>query len=118
MVRSAASKPMMHDINLSIIIVNYNTPKQLLHCLWALRAARADCTLEVIVVDNASRGWDAADVRRAFPEVRIIEGSENTGFSAASNSGFRLARGRHVMTLNPDAEVQPGVLGCPRWLPR
>jgi GT2 family glycosyltransferase len=105
-----AGHPMTRETDLSIIVVNYNTMKPLLNCLSSIRSVRQSLTVEVIIVDNASNDWDADKAARAFPGVRILESRENTGFSAGSNAGYRMAVGRHVMTLNPDAELQAGCL--------
>jgi GT2 family glycosyltransferase len=54
---------------------------------------------------------DAADMVAAeFPEVSLVRNDDNRGFSRANNQGFREARGRKVLLLNPDAQVQEGAI--------
>jgi len=96
--------------DVSVVIVHYETPELLARCLEALKASEAPPRLEVFVVDNGSTRFSALDARLAFPGIRVIENQENLGFSRASNQGLRLARGRYLLLLNPDAFVAPETL--------
>lgn len=96
-----------HPIDLSIIIVSYNTKDLLFDCLGSI-AKTANC--EVIVSDNGSTDESVAMVKREFPWVRCIENKENIGFSAANNRGIAFARGRYILLLNSDTVVPPGSL--------
>lgn len=68
--------------------------------------------LEVIVVDNASTDGSAAFVRERFPGVTVIESNVNLGFGAGCNRAFAVARGRTIILVNPDCELQPGAIGA------
>jgi N-acetylglucosaminyl-diphospho-decaprenol L-rhamnosyltransferase len=83
----------------SIVIVAYNSGDHLSRCLAALGSGRGD----VVVVDNASPGEEAALVRDRFPHVRLIERPRNDGFGSAANAGVAVTRSRWVLLLNPDA---------------
>jgi N-acetylglucosaminyl-diphospho-decaprenol L-rhamnosyltransferase len=73
--------------------------------------------MEVVVVDNASADGSAALVRERFPAVTLLANPRNLGFGAACNQGLRHSRGRYVLFLNPDAEVQGDSLaGLVRFL--
>ncbi len=98
------------SIDLSIVIVSYNVCELLAQCLTAAWAEAAHLQLEILVVDNASRDESAAMVRARFPQVQLIANVENRGFAAANNQAFPLTRGRYVLMLNPDTQVQPGAL--------
>ena len=91
-------------IDLSIVIVSWNVRDLLRRCLASIFAARLP-GLEVIVVDNASGDGSAEMARGEFPAVRLIANARNAGFPAGNNQGFAAARGRFLMTLNPDTEV-------------
>jgi N-acetylglucosaminyl-diphospho-decaprenol L-rhamnosyltransferase len=91
----------------SVVIVSHNTRDDLLRCLAALRA-HARVTLETIVVDNASSDGSAAAAKRGFPEVRVVECTENLGFGRANNLASREAHGTYLLVLNSDAEVRAG----------
>jgi hypothetical protein len=98
-------------VDLSIIIVNWNTRDYLRACLQSIYTyPPKKYTFEVIVVDNASADGSVDMVRREFPQVRLIANDYNYGFAKATNQGYRISRGRYVMTLNPDTEVFEGTL--------
>jgi GT2 family glycosyltransferase len=107
------------SVQLSIIIVSWNTRDLLERCLASVRedsrAAQAvglAVGLEVIVVDNASVDGSSEMVRERFPEVRLIESRQNLGFARANNVAFRQCTGQYVLLLNPDTEVRPGALAA------
>lgn len=97
-------------MDLSIIIVNWNTRAYLRECLTSIPSGAAELSREVFVVDNASRDDSVEYVRRSFPGVRVIANSVNRGFAAANNQALREARGRYALLLNPDTRVHPGAL--------
>ncbi len=90
---------------LSVIIVNYNVSTFLKLCLFSVRKASVSHDVEVFVVDNASKDDSVEMVKREFPEVRLIENKENTGFSKANNQAIDQATGRIILLLNPDTII-------------
>lgn len=93
-------------IDLSIVIVNYNTKDLTRTCLTTLRnAERGTFRMEVIVCDNGSEDGSVEMIRQEFPEVILIENKKNLGFAAGNNPGIRKSRGRYVLLLNTDTEV-------------
>jgi len=62
---------------------------------------------EIILVDNGSHDGSVDFVRARFPEVRIVENSENLGFAAGNNVAIRVARGDYIVTLNNDTRAEP-----------
>jgi len=97
-------------VDLSIIIVNYNTCVYLTMCLKTLFTHPPTWSFEILVVDNASGDGSAELVRVKYPDVRLIVNRYNYGFSVANNQAYRESRGRYVMTLNPDTEIPPGTI--------
>ncbi len=96
--------------DLSIVVVSYNSRDVLGRCLESIRAARDRLSVELFVVDNASRDGSADMVAERFPEATLIASEQNLGFGRANNLGFAQARGRYVLVLNPDTEVRPDAL--------
>ena len=109
-------------VDLSIVIVSWNVRSLLRRCLHSVFSAnsshdRADrgqstastqhpaLTLEVVVVDNGSTDGSADMVQSEFASAHLLANADNRGFPAANNQGLALARGRHVLLLNPDTEV-------------
>jgi N-acetylglucosaminyl-diphospho-decaprenol L-rhamnosyltransferase len=99
-------------VDLSIAIVSWNVRDLLRRCLRSILADLQTCKLELIVVDNASTDGSAAMVRDEFPDVHLVASERNLGYPGGNNAGLRLAEGRYVMILNPDAEVYPGALAA------
>ncbi len=97
-------------IDLSVVIVNYNTRETLARTLTAVLDDVAGLGAEVIVVDNASEDGSARMVRERFPSVQLQANATNTFYAAGNNQGLRSSRGRFALVLNPDAEPRPGTL--------
>ena len=102
---------MSAQLDLSVVIVNYNVRDLLRECLCSVLASTTRHRLEVIIVDNCSADGSAEMVRAEFPDVQLIVSPSNDGFAAANNRGIRAAGdSRYVMLLNPDTLVPPNGL--------
>jgi GT2 family glycosyltransferase len=98
-------------VDVSIIIVNWNTRCLLAQCLGSVATEmNSRVSFEVIVVDNASTDGSCEMVRREFPEVKLIVNRENRGFAAANNQALAVAQGRYVLLLNSDTIVLNGAV--------
>lgn len=89
----------------SVIIVNWNTKDLLRNCLRSVYERGGDVDFEVIVIDNASTDGSAEIVKKGFPQVTLIENSQNRGFAAANNQGIAEAQGRYALLLNSDTVI-------------
>lgn len=90
-------------MDLSIIIVSYNTRDLLLRCLKSLPSAQGSAlNSEVIVVDNNSADDSPKAVKQTFPQVRLISNGKNLGFGPANNLGAAAAQGKYLLFLNSD----------------
>ncbi|WP_270546432.1 glycosyltransferase family 2 protein [Butyricimonas paravirosa] len=93
---------MSQNIDVSIIIVSYNTREFLRECLYSLFEKTKSLSFEVIVVDNESSDGSVQMIQELFPQVTILNSGENVGFGRANNIGIKEAQGRNVFLLNPD----------------
>lgn len=100
----------MSTIDISILIVSFNTRERLRACLESLQTQAGTYTAETLVIDNASRDDSADMVSSAFPAVRLIRSDLNLGFANANNRALEEAHGRYIVLLNPDAVLPPGTL--------
>ena len=89
-------------VDISIVIVNWNTRELLKNCLESVVRTVHDLIYEVIVVDNASVDGSVDMFRERFPQVRIIANDKNRGFGAANNQAFQTMQGRYALLLNTD----------------
>src|SRR3990170_171519 len=115
-------------MDVSIIIVSWNTRDILRNCLASVFRNILESSCEVIVIDNGSSDGSVGMVQKDFPQVILIKNKENKGFAAANNQGIRIATGRYILLLNSDtivlgdaisktiqfadSEPQAAVVGC------
>jgi len=88
----------------SVIIVNWNTRDLLSDCIQSIYR-ETSISHEVIVIDNFSSDGSVEMLRDKFSDIRIIENNENRGFARANNQGIEIARGKHILLLNPDTII-------------
>lgn len=105
-----AVNPGTDQIAISIIIVSFNTADVLDKCLRSVRRSTVYGRIQVIVIDNTSRDGSADLVEMQFPEVRLVRNPCNAGFAKACNQGIAVAKGRYILLLNSDVEVQADTL--------
>ncbi|MBI3506669.1 MAG: glycosyltransferase family 2 protein [Proteobacteria bacterium] len=100
------------DLEISVIVVNFNAGGHLVRCLRAL-AAQTFADFEVLVIDNDSRDSSFVRARELVGDPRFVfrANERNLGFAAATNRAAEMARGRWLAVLNPDAFPEPGWLG-------
>lgn len=89
-------------MDVSIIIVNYNTRELTLQCLKSIYEQTAGLEFEIIVVDNSSSDNSCTAIKSNFPKVLLIESDENLGFGKANNLGAKSAKGKYIFLLNSD----------------
>jgi GT2 family glycosyltransferase len=97
-------------LDLSVLIVTYNSARLIGPLLSRLREELAGVAAEVVVVDNASADGTAARIRREHPWVTLVASAANLGFAAGNNLAAKHAAGRYLMLLNPDAIPAAGAL--------
>ena len=97
-------------MEISIIIVNYNTCDLTLQCLQSVYEKTINVEFEVIVVDNASSDKSIEMIKKMFPQAKIIESVENLGFGKANNLGAKYANGDYLFLLNSDTILVSNVI--------
>ena len=97
-------------MDISIVIVNWNTRALLLDCLASVYAMAGDLRFEVFVVDNASSDGSVSAVQAQYPQVTIIQNEKNLGFAAANNKALRIMQGKYALLLNTDTVLTEGAI--------
>jgi len=97
-------------MDLSIIIVNWNTRNLLLQCLNSIYQTVKAIEMEVWVVDNGSKDGSVAAAVERFAETKFIQNQVNFGFARANNQVLNMAAGRYFLLLNPDTQVSEGAV--------
>lgn len=99
-----------NQIDLSIIIVSYNTKKLTEECIESIVENVKEITYEIIVVDNNSPDHSGTELKKLESKtncLKVIASSTNLGFSKGNNLGINESSGRLLLFLNPDTVVYP-----------
>ncbi|MEP7147131.1 MAG: glycosyltransferase, partial [bacterium] len=100
---------MLEEIDLSIVIVTWNSCDEINDCLESIIKNINDLKYEIIVVDNNSSDGTLEKLR-IFREknsdiLKIIINKENSGYTKACNTGINSSSGRNILLLNPDTKI-------------
>ena len=90
--------------DVSAIIVNYRSVSHTLSCIETL-LEQVGIDIEILVVDNASGDDSIAQLRKAYPDIKLIENAINYGFAKANNLAAVEARGQYILVINPDIRL-------------
>lgn len=101
----------MNTVDISVIILNFNTKELTKLCIEKLYASKLNkYSMEIIVCDNASTDETNKMIQQEFKDVTFIQNGGNVGFAAGNNPGIKRASGRYVLLLNSDTEVNKDTL--------
>ncbi|MBN2544602.1 MAG: glycosyltransferase [Spirochaetes bacterium] len=89
-------------MDISIIIVNYNSKYFLENSLKSINNATFNLKFEIIIIDNASRDGSTDFIKNNYKNILLIENTKNIGYSKACNQGLKIAKGDFLLILNPD----------------
>lgn len=105
------ARGIQNGLDLSIIIINYNTNKLTSDCIDSIKSSDVSMIdYEIIVIDNASPIEDPEKLKVTFPEIQLIKSDENLGFGRANNLGIDIAKGKYILLLNSDTIVLEGCI--------
>lgn len=105
-------------VDLSIIILSYNTRELLINCLESLYQSGYPSS-EIIVVDNGSTDGSVEEVEKRYKQslrpygledIKILRSRQNLGFAKGNNVGIKQARGRFILLLNSDTVVEKNTI--------
>lgn len=102
----------MSDVDLSVIVLSYNTKDITNNCLGKLKQSveycqkKLDNKIEVTVIDNNSEDGSAQMISQDHPWVKLIALKENTGFSKGNNLGMKKAKHPFILLLNSDVYLE------------
>lgn len=91
---------MHQECELSVITINYNGLKDTCELMDTLPLD--DASIEVIVVDNASKADEASILEQRYPQIKVIRSKENLGFAGGNNLGIQAATGKYLFFINND----------------
>lgn len=94
---------------ISIVSVQYGHPEVTLEMIKSLKNISYP-NIEIIVVDNASPNCNPDIVKETYPDIIYIKSEVNLGFAGGNNLGFKIAKGKYILLLNNDTEVDKGFL--------
>lgn len=97
------------SLDLSIVIVSFNTKNILANCISSIRRHTKGISYEIVVVDNASQDSSVDWIRRQGSEFNNLTGilnKQNKGFAKANNQGIKMAQGRYILLLNSDTKLK------------
>ena len=89
-------------MDVSVIIVNYNTKDLIKKCIESVIRETKDIEYEIIVSDNGSSDGSIEIIKQFFPQVILLENGKNLGFGKANNKGLEIAKGKYIFYLNSD----------------
>lgn len=100
----------MATLDVSVVVVNYNTAHLLPEMWQCLQRALGHLRVEIIIVDNASRDDSISVIKTVCASAKLISNAVNVGFGRANNQALAHVHGRYVLLLNTDAFVSPDTL--------
>lgn len=98
---------------LSIIIVNFNTPKLTKKCIDSVVLNKTKVNYEIIVIDNGSDNGSVGEFKNiSLPRsnFKLIINKNNLGFAKAVNQGIKTAKGKYILLLNSDSVIKSDTL--------
>jgi hypothetical protein len=103
---ASEAAPRARGVDVSVVIVNWNSREYLRKCLASLYGETTGLALEVVVIDSGSFDGCDAMLRDEYPGVKFVQSAENLGFARANNRAYRETTGEYILFLNPDTDLR------------
>lgn len=104
-------------MDVSIIIINFNTITLTRNCIASVQQFTADINFEIIVVDNSSTETDVSVLQNEFPSIKLVQSHLNLGFAGGNNLGIQYASGKYILLLNSDTYLKDNaILGIFKYM--
>ena len=95
--------------SVSIIIVTYNSEKEIVNCINSLLPKMLDLNGEIVIIDNNSNDSTVSLLNEIDNKnITIIQNSTNIGYTIANNQGVMKSTGEYLFFLNPDTLISNG----------
>lgn len=94
------------NLELSVILVNYNGVQYLEACLDSIQENLNGINFEIVLIDNNSQDDSCLFLKKNYPNVQLIESKENNGFGKGNNLAVQQAKGEYLLLLNVDTVLQ------------
>jgi len=97
--------------SVSIIIVTYNSEKEIVNCINSLLPQLNNTNNEIIIIDNDSTDNTISLIKGIQSKyISLIQNNKNTGYTKANNQGIKYSKGKYILFLNPDTTVPNDVI--------
>jgi len=104
-------------MDISIILVNYNTKKITADCIKSVIKFTKSVNYETILIDNGSSDGSLRYFNELNYPLKVVKNKYNLGFAKANNQGIKNAQGRYFLLLNSDTELNSNVIGeMVKWM--
>lgn len=100
----------MSNIDISFIIINYNTIKITIKCVEHIRKSKINYNYEIIIVDNNSSDGSFDLLNKLYNDIVLIKNEKNYGFGKANNIGAKKSKGKYLFLINSDAFVKENAI--------
>lgn len=102
-------------LDLSIIVINYNTKKMTLECIESVRKFTKNIEYEIILIENSTDQNEVLNLNSK--DIKSIRNEINVGFGKANNQGVEVAQGKYVLFLNSDTLlVENSLFEMVKWM--
>ncbi len=105
------SQTPLEKIELSIVIIDYNTSYYLLNCLKSIKDNSPESRCQIIIIDNDSKEDHLKEYEAIDKRIITSRLESNLGFGGGNNAGAKLANGQYILFLNPDTLIVDNSIG-------